>query len=104
MTDPALRFEISNPLDVASMLIGTIPVLSTVVLDGDLQLPISQVDTAHELAEVVADHDLRFGLGNLAAMRSSLVRVSCGDSAPPSIRSIALAQLRKPASAAMHRQ
>ena len=85
---PTTRQQFGKPVDVVSPLRRVSPVLHTVVLDADLELLISHVDPGERSAEV--DPPQRSGSAVSAIPRrssTSRVRVSCGDSAPPSIRS-----------------
>ncbi len=59
---PALGGEIGQPVDVASMLVGVLPVLRTVVLDAHLPFRPAHVDATDEAAVLVDDNDLRLRL------------------------------------------
>ena len=83
--------EFRKPVDVACVLARVLPVLFSVVLDADLELLPPHVD-----APPVARTICVCGRGSPASTRTSRVRVSCGDSAPPSIRSTTVAQLAQP--------
>lgn len=47
------------PVDVIGTSLGVGPMLCTVVLDADLPLLITHVNSGERIAEVVVDHDLR---------------------------------------------
>src|SRR5689334_19730566 len=75
---PALGGESGQSVDIASMLVGVIPMLRTVILDADLPLLPSHVDAANEFAEFVENDDLRLGLrkpgGDQQQARPGLLR------------------------------